>query len=339
MHDRSHYFGAGSAAPTNDRNLSLVFEDMPSITLRVPASTSNLGSGFDALGLAIDLPLTVKFSIAVSKQEIRVWGEGAAVIAQEENNLLLRAFNHACRESGCAPPPLRVAMHNAIPLKRGLGSSGAAIIAGLVGANWLFGKKLSQQQILNLANEIEGHPENASASLLGGLTVNGAEKGEVKWQRFLPPEDWVAAAFVPDLEISTHDARRVLPEMLPRAEAVKNIQRVAVLVAAFAKRDPALLKFGSQDWLHQPYRKALLPGFDDIMAAAYKAGAFAAFLSGSGSTLLAICAKTKAKKTSLAMANAAAPHGLTGKAVVLKFAKRGVQILKGSLSQASSKAG
>jgi homoserine kinase len=191
----------------------------------------------------------------------------------------------------------------------------------------LFGKKLSQQQILDLANEIEGHPENASASLLGGLTVNGAENGEAKWQRFLPPEDWVAAAFVPALEISTHDARRVLPDMLPRAEAVKNIQRVAVLVAAFAKRDPALLKFGSQDWLHQPYRKALLPGFDDIMAAAYEAGAFAAFLSGSGSTMLAICSKRHAKKVASAMAKAAAPHRLTGKAAVLKFAKKGVQIL------------
>ncbi len=299
---------------------------MPTITLRVPASTSNLGSGFDALGLAIDLPLTVKFAVA-EKQGIRARGEGAAMIAQEENNLLLQAFGRACREIGCAPPPLHVEMRNAIPLKRGLGSSGAAIVAGLAGANWLFGKKLSQQQMLDLANEIEGHPENASASLLGGLTVNGAEKGEVKWQRFFPPEDWVAAAFVPDLEISTHDARRVLPDILPRAEAVRNVQRVAVLVAAFAKRDPTLLKFGSQDWLHQPYRKALIPGFDDIIAAAYKAGAFAAFLSGSGSTMLAICSKRHARKVASAMATAAAQHRLTGKAVVLKFAKKGAQIL------------
>jgi len=298
------------------------------ITLRVPASTSNLGAGFDALGLAIDLPLTIKFEITKSKQKIRARGEGAAVIQQEENNLLLQAFNRACREIGCEPPPLRIEMLNAIPLKRGLGSSGAVIIAGLVGANLLFGKKLSQQQVLNLACEIEGHPENASASLLGGLTVNGAEKGEVKWQRFLPPEDWVAAAFMPDVEISTHDARRVLPEVLPRAEAVKNIQRVAVLVAAFAKRDPALLKFGVQDWLHQPYRKALIPGFDDIIAAAYAAGAFAAFLSGSGSTMLAICSKRNAKKVAPVMAKAAAQHRLTGKAAVLKFAKKGVRRLR-----------
>ncbi len=299
--------------------------DMPPLTLRVPASTSNLGSGFDALGLAIDLPLTVKFEIIQNGRQIQVRGEGAALIQQEENNLLLQAFDRACREIGCELPPLKIEIDNRIPLKRGLGSSGAAIIAGLVGANLLLGKKLSRQQLLNLASEMEGHPENASASLLGGLTVNGAENGEVKLQRFVPPNDWVAAAFIPDLEIATHDARRVLPETLPREEAVKNVQRVAILVSAFAKRDASLLKFGVQDWLHQPYRKALVPGFDDFIAAAYEAGAFAAFLSGSGSTILAICTKRQAKKIAEAMANVAIHYKLTGRVAVLKFARRGVQ--------------
>jgi homoserine kinase len=300
---------------------------MHNLTLRVPASTSNLGSGFDALGLAIDLPLTAKFEIVESGRQIRARGKGAALIQQEENNLLLQAFDRACRKIGREPPPLKIEMDNRIPLKRGLGSSGAAIVAGLVGANLLLGKKLLRQQLLNLANEIEGHPENASASLLGGLTVNGAENGEVKLQRFVPPNDWVAAAFIPDLEIATHDARRVLPETLPREDAVKNVQRVAVLVSAFAKRDSSLLKFGVQDWLHQPYRKALVPGFDDFLAAAYEAGAFAAFLSGSGSTILAICAKQQAKKISQALAEVAAQYQLTGNAAILKFAHRGAHIL------------
>jgi homoserine kinase len=298
---------------------------MPPRTLRVPASTSNLGSGFDALGLAIDLPLTVKFEIIKNGRQIQARGEGAALIEQEKNNLLLQAFARVCREIGRALPPLQIAIDNRIPLKRGLGSSGAAIIAGLVGANLLLGKKLSRQQLLNLANEMEGHPENASASLLGGLTVNGVENGEVKLQRFVPPNDWVAAAFIPDLEIATPQARRVLPETLPRHEAVKNVQRVAVLVSAFAKRDVSLLKFGVQDWLHQPYRKALIPGFDDFLAAAYKAGAFAAFLSGSGSTVLAICAKRRARKIAAALAEVAIRNKLTGKAVVLKFANRGIK--------------
>ncbi|MDZ7290642.1 MAG: homoserine kinase [candidate division KSB1 bacterium] len=295
------------------------------IEIRVPASTSNLGSGFDTLALAVDLPLTVKFEIIPNGRQIHARGEGAALIQQKENNLLLHAFDRACREIGCEPSPLKIEINNRIPLKRGLGSSGAAIIAGLFGANLLFGKKLSQQQILNLACEIEGHPENASASLLGGLTVNGVENGEVKFHRFTLPSDWVAAVFIPDSEISTHDARRVLPENVPRTDAVKNVQRVAVLVSAIAKRDPSLLKFGVQDWLHQPYRKALIPGFDDFVAAAYEAGAFAAFLSGSGSTVLAICSKDRAKKITQAMAKVAAEHRLTGKAAVLKFADKGVR--------------
>jgi len=301
---------------------------MREFTLRVPASTSNLGSGFDALGLAIDLPLTVKFEAGIDGRHLRAWGEGAAIIEQEQDNLLLQAFDRACREMGCESPPLRIEMNNPIPLKRGLGSSGAAIVAGLVGANLLCGKKLSQQQLLDLANEMEGHPENASASLLGGLTVNGVENGVVKLQRFLPPENWVAAAFIPDLEIATHEARRVLPERLPRREAVNNVQRVAVLVAAFAKRDASLLKFGVQDWLHQPYRKALIPGFEAILAAAYEAGALAAFLSGSGSTLLAICSKRNAKKISRAMTQAGAQNQLAGRAAVLKFARNGAQVLR-----------
>lgn len=298
---------------------------MPPLTLRVPASTSNLGSGFDALGLAIDLPLTIKFEITQNGRQIHTRGEGAALIEQKENNLLLQAFDLACREIGCEPPPLKIEMNNRIPLKRGLGSSATAIIAGLVGANFLLGKKLSRQQLLNLANEMEGHPENASASLLGGLTVNGVENGEVRFQRFTLPSDWVAAAFIPDLEIATHEARRVLPETLPRAVAVKNVQRVAVLVSAFAKRDAALLKFGVQDWLHQPYRKALNPGFDNFIAAAYEAGAFAAFLSGSGSTVLAICLKRHAKKIAAALAEVAFQNKLTGKAAVLKFANQGIK--------------
>jgi homoserine kinase len=301
---------------------------MPSITLRVPASTSNLGSGFDALGLAIDLPLAVKFEIIQNGRQIHAKGEGAAFIQQEENNLLLQAFDRAGREMGHEPPPLKIEMNNRIPLKRGLGSSAAAIMAGVVGANLLFGEKLSQQQILNMACEMEGHPENAAASLFGGLTVNGVENGEVRSAGFIMPREWVAAAFIPNLEISTHEARQVLPETVPRQEAVKNIQRVAVLVAGLVQRDPELLKFGVQDWLHQPYRKALIPGFDDFISAAYKAGAYAGFLSGSGSTILAICSKHQAQQIAQAMAAVARQYRLSGRAEILRFAHRGAHVVK-----------
>jgi len=297
---------------------------MSIIKLRVPGSTSNLGSGFDTLGLAIDLHLIVRFELLHSGFEIHTRGEGAGTILQLEQNLIVVAFDRLCRELQIERPPLRIDIENRIPMKRGFGSSGAAIIAGLVAANLFFDQKFSAMQLLEMACEMEHHPENVSASLLGGLTVNDLENGRLQCTRFVPPSEWVAACFVPELEIATHTARALLPENIPHRDAVQNTQRVATLVAAFAKREPSLLRFGVQDFLHQKYRKALIPGFEEICAAADRAGAYASFLSGSGSTILAICPSQRGKKISTAMAQAAARFDLSGKTMVLKFAREGV---------------
>jgi len=297
---------------------------MSIIKLRVPGSTSNLGSGFDTLGLAVDLHLIVRFESLRGGFEIHARGEGAETILKLEQNLIVIAFDRLCRELHAERPPLRIDIENRLPLKRGFGSSGAAIIAGLVAANLFFEQKFSAMELLEMACEMEHHPENVSASLLGGLTVNGLENGRLQCTRFVPPSEWVAACFVPELEIATHTARALLPENIPHRDAVQNTQRVATLVAAFAKREPSLLRFGVQDFLHQPYRKALVPGFEKICAAADRAGAYASFLSGSGSTILAICPSQRGKKISTAMAQAAARFDLFGKTMVLKFAREGV---------------
>jgi len=297
---------------------------MSIIKLKIPGSTSNLGSGFDTLGLAIDLYLIVKFELLREGFELRARGEGAETILQLEQNLIVTAFDSLCGELGVERPPLRIDIENHLPLKRGLGSSGAAIIAGLVAANLFFAKKFSAMQLLKMATEMEHHPENASASLLGGLTVNGVDNGRLYCTRFVPPSEWVAACFVPDLEIATSAARAVLPQSIPHRDAVQNTQRVATLIAAFARREPSLLRFGVQDFLHQPYRQALIPGFPEICAAADQAGAFASFLSGSGSSIMAICSSRSVKKISMAMAQAAAQQGLSGKAMILRFAHEGV---------------
>ncbi len=294
------------------------------IRVQVPGSTSNLGAGFDALGLAVDLPLQVVFHFeAASTRVLSVRGEGAHEIANREDHLILRAFQRACEELRQTAPPVGLEIDNAIPLKRGLGSSGAAIVAGLLAASAYCNNALSQQQLLNLANELEGHPENASASLLGGLTVNGVHNGRVLCERFAPPANWKAACFVPDLEIATEDARRVLPASLSRAHAIGNLQSAAMMVAAFAKPNAALLDLATRDYLHQPFRKVLIAGFDDILAAAMRAGAYGAFLSGSGSTLLAIAEDACAEEVSRAMAKAAKSHGLYGRPMVLAFAEQG----------------
>jgi homoserine kinase len=297
---------------------------MSIIKLRVPGSTSNLGSGFDTLGLAIDLHLIVRFELLRNGFEIHARGEGAETILQMEHNLIVVAFDRLCRELGRERPPLRIDIENRLPLKRGLGSSGAAIIAGLVAANLFFDEKFSAMELLEMACDMEHHPENASASLLGGLTVNGVENGRLQCARFVPPSEWVAACFVPDLEIATSEGRALLPEMIAHRDAVQNVQRVATLVAAFAKHEPSLLRFGVQDFLHQPYRRSLVTGFNEICAAADAAGAYASFLSGSGSTIIAIGPSQRGKKIANAMATAAAQFNLAGKSLVLKFARDGV---------------
>lgn len=296
------------------------------IHLQVPGSTSNLGAGFDALGLTVELYLRVRFHFdAADTRILSAQGEGAEEIARVEDHLILQTFHYACHELKQVPPHVQLEIDNAIPLKRGLGSSAAAIVAGLLAANAYFENALSQQQLLDFANELEGHPENASASLLGGLTVNGVHEGRVLCERFAPPSSWKAACFVPDLQIATEDARRVLPASLARAHAINNLQSAAMMVAAFAHENRDLISFAARDYLHQPFRKALIPGFDDILAAATNAGAFGAFLSGSGSTMLALVAAAHAEEVASAMANAALAHGLSGRPMVLSFAEHGAR--------------
>ncbi len=294
------------------------------IKLRVPGSTSNLGAGFDALGLAVALPLEVVFHFnTASTQILSVSGEGAEEILRVDDHLILHAFQRACRELRRPTPEVALEIENQIPLQRGLGSSAAAIVAGLLAAQIYFENAFSPQQILDLAGELEGHPENASASLRGGFTINGVENGQVICENFAPPENWAAAGFIPDLKIATADARRMLPPSLSRQEAVGNVQSAAMMVAAFAQANPKLLAFAAKDYLHQPYRKHLVPGFDTICEAAMHNGAYCAFLSGSGSTLLAICESRRAPKIAQTMAQAARAHGLTGRPRALSFSAQG----------------
>ncbi len=296
------------------------------IRVQVPGSTSNLGAGFDALGLAVELYLQVAFHFDTRRTYIlSTHGEGAHEIAHSADHLILQTFQYACQELKHTPPHVALEINNAIPLKRGLGSSGAAIVAGLLAAHAYFDHALSQQQLLDFANELEGHPENASASLLGGLTVNGVHNSRVLCERFAPPANWKAACFVPDLEIATEDARRVLPASLSRAHAIGNSQSAAMMVAAFAKQNAALLEFAARDYLHQPFRKVLIPGFDDILAAAMRAEAYCAFLSGSGSTMLAIAEDKHAEEISNTMAAAARMHGLSGRPMTLAFCTQAAQ--------------
>ncbi len=256
-----------------------------SIKLKIPASTSNLGSGFDTFGLALNIYLNVEVSLADSLK-ISYSGEGEQDIVLDETNLIFKAAAKIYEKAGARLPFLSINIENPIPLCRGLGSSGAAIIAGLAGANKLLDDKFSNSELLNFAHEIEGHPENAAASLYGGFTTNCINNGEIISRKIEITNSLKAVLLIPETSVSTEDAREVLPVLVAYDEAIFNVQRSALLTHTFLTGDFGSLKTAMQDKLHQPFRKQLLPGYDEFEEIAYENGALGVCISGSGSTLL-----------------------------------------------------
>lgn len=255
----------------------------------MPASTSNLGSGFDAFGLALQLYLTVEMEISSEGLQIQPSGEGASDIPRHEVNLIFRSAKKVFEKVGQPLPGLKIIMENQIPLFRGLGSSGAATIAGLVCAARLANLNLPPEEILSLAQAIEEHPENAASSLLGGLTINCVEaNGLVICKKVEVNEKLKVVLLIPETAISTYEARRVLPETVPHHDAVFNLQRSALLAYAFISRDYEALKAAMQDKLHQPYRKGLIPHYDEFETLGYQNDALGVCISGSGSTVLGL---------------------------------------------------
>lgn len=260
------------------------------ITVRVPATSGNLGPGFDALGLALRLHNTLGLDVADSP-DIEIEGEGAATLPRDPSHLAYRAaLAVAARAGGSAriarPHAFRLRQHNRIPLARGLGSSAAAIVGGAVAANALLGGPLDPQTLLDLTTEIEGHPDNVAPALLGGLVVCARASAGVRWVRLAPASMRIVVA-VPDYPVSTEDARGLLPAQVPFEDAVFNVSRTALLVAALTGGRADLLAEATEDRLHQPYRERLIPGLRKVFTAARRAGAYGVALSGSGPTVLA----------------------------------------------------
>ncbi len=264
------------------------------IKLKIPGSASNLGAGFDALGLALRIHLNVEARPSESVK-IELAGEGADSLPRNDKNLLIRSYRKACETFDLSPQTWSLKVHNEIPLARGLGSSGAAITAGLMLAQAQSKHKLSLQKLLEIGAEIEGHPENVAASLLGGFVVCCPTEKQLFSQSVTLKKSLQAVVVVPDFEVSTAEARKLLPEKVSFEDAVRNIQRATLMVAAMSNGEYDFLKTAAEDQLHQPYRKKLIPGFDSLLEAMYRAGANAVFLSGSGSTVCAFSAGQPAK--------------------------------------------
>ncbi|HAV77135.1 MAG TPA: homoserine kinase [Anaerolineae bacterium] len=261
--------------------------------IKVPATTANLGPGFDTIGLALDLwnETDIKPSNDFS---IHVTGEGAGRLARGRNNLIVRAAQKLADHIGMTLPAFHADCVNQIPLSSGLGSSAAAIMTGLLAGNTLLKSPLSNGEILNLAANMEGHADNVSAALMGGLVVSMMDDGKVIARQIPTEVDFHVTVALPDFHISTKDARASLPRKVSMKNAVYNISRTVLVTEAFRRGDLSLLGEAMRDKLHQPYRLKLIPGAQAAMDAAKDAGAGAVALSGAGPSVIAFSSKAEA---------------------------------------------
>ena len=304
---------------------------MTLVRVKAPATTANMGPGYDCLGMALDVWNTIEVEVLDSGEPVvEVTGEGAGELGTGRDNLVYRSMEFLFQDAGQEMPLVRIRCDNAIPLARGMGSSAAAIAGGLVAANAICSQDYTPNDLLEMAATIEGHPDNVAAAVLGGMQLVISDKTEEGSRLYavsinVPPE-LHAVVFVPQVRIATEDARAVLPEKVTVADAVHNIGRVGLLVASMATNHPEYLAIATQDLLHQPYRQPLFPAMKVIFKAALDAGALGVFLSGSGSTVLAL---TQGREMTVAyeMAEAARQASVEGNVSVTQPTVRGAHLI------------
>lgn len=297
------------------------------IRVQVPATTANLGPGFDCLGMALELYNVVELLPANRGLTIEVSGEGAADVPRDERNLAYQAALRVFRQLGYNPPGLKLRLFNHIPVARGLGSSTSAIVGGVIAANLLANGKLTIKEIINLASSIEGHPDNVAPAVLGGIVVSVQADGEIKYLKIQPPQNLKGVAAVPDFSVATKSAREILPEKISFQDAAYNVGRVALLVAALQQGDLSLLGVGMEDRLHQSFRSNLIPGFKKVLAAAKLAGARGVSLSGSGPTVIAF-ADSNFDLIARVMGDTFRQNGVKSRVMVLKPSPIGARALE-----------
>jgi homoserine kinase len=300
-----------------------------SFSITVPASSANLGAGFDCLALALELRNRIEVSEAEegSGVALTVEGEGAATLPRDGRSLLLRAMERVFQEVGRRPAGrLNVRAANGIPLGSGMGSSAATIVGGLAAANALVDGGLDKGALLRLAHAIEGHPDNVAAAVYGGLVLVSADGEALQAQALAVPPMQVVIV-LPAMRLPTAQARAALPAQVPLKDAVFNLGHALFTVQALQRGDEALLRWAVADRLHQPYRQKLIPGFAAVEAAARDAGASAVALSGAGPSLIAF-ATSGHDAIAAAMQAAFQARGLTSRAFVLPVTPRGVEVMR-----------
>lgn len=256
------------------------------VVVRAPATTANLGPGFDVLGMALGLWNEVEVS-ASDVWRVEVLGEGEKVLPRNEQNLVCQAMQALAAHVGRDLLPLHVICRNRIPLQSGLGSSAAAIVCGLLAAQHVLGEQLPTSELLALAVRLEGHPDNVAPALMGGFVAVAMVDGTPLAVQVPVPEELRVVVVLPEVQVSTEMARQLLPKQVPHEDAVFNVGRAVLTVLALWRGDYSLLSAVMADRLHEPYRKQLIPAYEDVVAAAREAGAAAVAISGSGPALAA----------------------------------------------------
>lgn len=255
------------------------------IRIQVPATSANLGSGFDALGIALSLYNQVWIE---QSDTLQISSRDATAVPQDEHNLVYWAAKRLYERCGNSLQGLRIEQENNIPMARGLGSSSACIVAGLLGANHFLGNPLNQQELIDFAAEIEGHPDNTTPALLGGLVTSAMEQGRV-YSVSVPVSNKIRfAVFVPPFELKTETARSVLPKEYSREDAVYNLSRSALMTASLFSGNLENLRVAVQDRIHQPYRKGLIDHCDKVFDLCESLGSLGTYVSGAGPTIIAM---------------------------------------------------
>lgn len=300
------------------------------IHVQVPATSANVGSGFDAVGIALTLYNDIYFTEEPGKQEITIEIEGLGkneIATVFKDNMVGQAMKAAAiKNRGDLPLGGHLKLVNRIPPARGLGSSSSALVGGLMIGDALTGSKMSRQDMLSLATALEGHPDNVAPAICGGLSVSIMVDGQTLTNSIPMGQDISFITVSPEIEVVTEDARRALPQTIDFQSAVFNVSRVSFLVSSLFTKQYDRLCYGLQDKLHVPYRIRLIPGGEEVLKAAVDAGALGSTISGSGSTLIAFATKNE-KQIMDAMIHSFKDHGLESNGHILKCTNEGAKII------------
>ncbi|MDD6214578.1 MAG: homoserine kinase [Firmicutes bacterium] len=256
------------------------------IKVRVPATSANMGAGFDSLGIALGLYNTLK--ISETEKGLTVYNNSSDFIPTGENNLVYKSMCRLFDEVGYQKKGIKIVQNSEIPITRGLGSSSACVIGGLLAANAISGRQLSYKEILDIAVSIEGHPDNVTPALFGGFCVSATENGHTVFLSSKIEPNLRFVIMVPNFYVSTKNSRGILPEMVTLKDASYNISRAALLTSLLISGKYEDLRFAVEDRLHQKYRKNNIDNFDEIFEKSYEYGAKATYLSGSGPTIVSV---------------------------------------------------